>query len=71
MYEFPCDRKEYKGNPSYYYRTHPMFQLKVIPSLYYLRNVILLTQGVITQLIDDDCSDEAKVLEFITNSLSH
>jgi 1,2-dihydroxy-3-keto-5-methylthiopentene dioxygenase len=48
----PIIRSEYKDNPDYFYRTHPVVQLKKVPTIMIWKNRTILRQLIETEMHD-------------------
>lgn len=58
--KIPIIRSEYKDNPNYFYRTHPIIQLKKVPTLVLWKN-----GSVKDQLIETEIHDLERVRSFL------
>lgn len=65
LLEAPVARNDYKGNPEYIYRTHPLIAVTAVPTLIHHKTTdATLALTVNKRLVEAECYDQAKVNEF-------
>lgn len=65
LLEAPVARNDYKGNPEYIYRTHPLIAVTAVPTLIHHKTTdATLALTVNQRLVEAECYDQAKINEF-------